>query len=355
MPGPSTPAQIANYSLSLINQRSIATLTDANENARKCSLWYDTCRRDALRGCDWTFARTVTKLDLIGSWGEDQSFPFWAQPGQPFVNTITGNISVNGGSVGPITCGVLATLTISGTWVGTISILVSTNGGLSWISLASYITNQNAIAVNTNSSYCVVQVQSSNWTSGTATITLQGSEVTTISNSPTAYNAIPQWNFLYRYPGSVAAPQQGPNPFSNANGGCLFIHEVFNPRHAIIPSPYYDRSYGLHNRHRKKARYEVVRSRGTNELGIATNLDHAWVKYTQDISDSSQFDETFVQALALYLAQKIVMPLTGDKELAQMIDQQLMSKMTEAKRLNLTEQPEQLPKATELEDCRDFF
>ncbi len=158
-------------------------------------------------------------------------------------------------------------------------------------------------------------------------------------------NVPPQWTYLYAYPSA-----------------CVFVHKIFNPYQPIIPSPYQnapayegygastDESTGL----TRGARYEVIRSMQSNELAIATNLGSAWAKYTRDITDSSQFDDLFVTALAYRLASELSLPLTGDKMLAQMVEQKLTNVMGEAKRQNLSEYPEQGPTSSNYERVRNW-
>jgi len=105
---------------------------------------------------------------------------------------------------------------------------------------------------------------------------------------------------------------------------------------------------------RRRSGYEIIRSRRTNELAIACNIQQAICKYTADISDTSQFSNSFAVALSLKIAQRIVSPLTGDKELKADIDKDLEIEMSKAFRLNLTEQPEHGPTSSDYENVRGY-
>lgn len=66
--------EICNRALSLIGTRSqIQSLTEASKEARECSLWYDTLRRQALRAVHWGFARAQTNLSLLGQLDQNTS------------------------------------------------------------------------------------------------------------------------------------------------------------------------------------------------------------------------------------------------------------------------------------------
>ena len=57
---------IANKALSHIKQRTITSLDENSEQARKVNLFYDCVRRAALRSCDWRFATQKPILALLG-------------------------------------------------------------------------------------------------------------------------------------------------------------------------------------------------------------------------------------------------------------------------------------------------
>lgn len=244
MPQPLSDVDISNLALANINQKSIATLADANELARMCKRWYDPMRRNLLEECDWTFARKVVKLNLIGEFTGFGDFPDWAVGGD------------------------------------------SDND------------------------------ENENITKG---------------------NAVFPWAFLYQYPPNV-----------------LFVHKVYN-EHA--PSGLTEWSGYAETQFRTwlettNSGWELIRSRKTNEYAVATNIQKAICKYTFDMIDTSQFSSQFATALSFKLAQRICLPLTGDKELKQMVDADLEKAMTDAFRLNLSEAPEYGPKSSSYEDCR---
>jgi hypothetical protein len=58
--------QICNMALSRIGvTQPIASLAEASNEARICSLWYDLCRKSILRAFQWKFARKISPLQLI--------------------------------------------------------------------------------------------------------------------------------------------------------------------------------------------------------------------------------------------------------------------------------------------------
>ena len=61
-----TKITIINKSLSHLKQRTVSSLTEQSEQARKSLLFYDCARKAALRSCDWRFARVQGTLTLLG-------------------------------------------------------------------------------------------------------------------------------------------------------------------------------------------------------------------------------------------------------------------------------------------------
>ena len=240
MPQPLSDVDICNLALSLINQKSITSLGDLNELARKCKLWYDPSRREILEECDWTFARRVFKLNLIGEATGVADFPDWAAA-----------------------------------------------------------TAANPTLVD--------------------------------------HNAVFPWAFIYKYPANV-----------------LFVHKVYNihsPLGFMENSGYAGTQFRTWLESQKSG-WELIRSRSTNEYSIACNIQQAICKYTEDLKDTSLFSSKFVKALALKLADNIVMPLTGDKELKAGISGDLRLALEDAFRNNLSENPEHGPTTSPYEDAR---
>ncbi len=66
MAAENTKTSICNLSLTHIKQRTIASVADQSEQARKCILFYDKSRRSALRACDWNFATAQIQLAKLG-------------------------------------------------------------------------------------------------------------------------------------------------------------------------------------------------------------------------------------------------------------------------------------------------
>lgn len=155
----------------------------------------------------------------------------------------------------------------------------------------------------------------------------------------TADNAVFPWAFIYQYPTNV-----------------LYVHKVYN-QHSPWGLTEWSGYAGVQFRtwlEMQKSGWELIRSLKTNEYAIACNTQQAICKYTFDMLDASQFSSNFVVALSLKIAQRICLPLTGDKELRGMIDGDLENEMTKAFRLNLSENPEQGPKSSNYEDARNM-
>lgn len=242
MPQPLSDVDICNLALANINQKPILTLGDANELARMVKRWYDPMRRELLEDCDWTFARKVFKLNLIGEATGVADFPDWATVG----------------STPP-----------AGTLV--------------------------------------------------------------------ADNFVYPWAFIYKYPPNV-----------------LFVHKVYNV-HAQSGLTEWSGYAGTQFRtwlETQNSGWELLRSRKTNEFSIATNIQDAICKYTFDMTDTSQFSPKFCTALSFKIAQRICLPLTGDKELKAGVDADMEKAMTDAMRMNLSENPEHGPRSSSYEDVR---
>ena len=58
--------QIINKSLARIKQRTIASLDEQSEQARKAGMFYDCVRTSLLRQCGWRWARVKKPLNLLG-------------------------------------------------------------------------------------------------------------------------------------------------------------------------------------------------------------------------------------------------------------------------------------------------
>ncbi len=152
-----------------------------------------------------------------------------------------------------------------------------------------------------------------------------------------ANNDVFPWAYIYQYPPNV-----------------LFVHKVYNEQ---APSGLSEWSGYAGTQFRtwleaQNSGWELIRSRSTNEYSIACNIQDAICKYTVDMLDFSQFSSAFTIALSLKIAQRICLPLTGDKELRAGIDGDLENEMTKAFRLNLSENPERGPSSSSYEDVR---
>lgn len=66
---------IINKALSHIKQRTITSLDEQSEQARKANLFYDCARKSALRGCDWRWATVKKPLVLLGDLQTATAYP----------------------------------------------------------------------------------------------------------------------------------------------------------------------------------------------------------------------------------------------------------------------------------------
>lgn len=69
---------VMNMALAHINKRQITSPTEASEEARKCSLFYDRARRAMLRACDWNFSTMNQALVLLQSVADSDFDATWA-------------------------------------------------------------------------------------------------------------------------------------------------------------------------------------------------------------------------------------------------------------------------------------
>lgn len=156
-------------------------------------------------------------------------------------------------------------------------------------------------------------------------------------NFATLQDQIPGWIYCY------AAPTN-----------CIRVRKVYYPNNMPAFSPYLDRT--LHERHEYREdtiKWLLQRCPKSNVKAIYTQAQSAWAKITQDITDESQFDDSFVKGFAWVLASSLCMPLTADKELQGIVDQGRKEFFDEAKRKNGGEGTESLVKVSPYENARD--
>lgn len=92
-------------------------------------------------------------------------------------------------------------------------------------------------------------------------------------------DVVPQWNYLYAYPTK-----------------CQRVRKVFNTQEAAMVTPWNDRT--VTDAAIKIPPYEVCRSPVTDVMAVACNLEGAWAEITSDITDESQFDTMFQDAMS---------------------------------------------------------
>ena len=146
-------------------------------------------------------------------------------------------------------------------------------------------------------------------------------------------DVLPQWAYTYAYPVN-----------------CVRLRKIFTPQVSGSPTPWNDKE--MQSALNKIAMFEVARSPITNVLCVGTNYPEAWAEFTYDITDESQFDDMFQDALADALAADLAIPLSCDKELAQMAYQKAKASADEARRKNGGEGVEMLPRVSNYESSR---
>lgn len=155
-------------------------------------------------------------------------------------------------------------------------------------------------------------------------------------NDQSKQDVLPKWNFTYVYPAS-----------------CARVRKVFNAQSYVEVTPWNDRT--ITDRSNVITLFEIARSPITDQLSISCNLPNASVEFTKDITDESQFDSLFVDALAWDLAKEFCIPLTGDLELKRDIDADAKATMEEAKRKNGGEGVEMAPRQSNYENAREGY
>lgn len=147
---------------------------------------------------------------------------------------------------------------------------------------------------------------------------------------------IPQWGYTYAYPTS-----------------CVRVRKVFNAQNHVDVTPWNDRT--ILDRSNKVNLFEIARSPITDQMAVACNFPDAWAEVTKDITDESQFDNLFVDALAWDLAKELCIPLTSDYDLKKDIDNEALTSMNEAKRKNGGEGIEMAPRQSNYENVRQGY
>lgn len=95
---------------------------------------------------------------------------------------------------------------------------------------------------------------------------------------------VPGWDVVYAYPAA-----------------CLSVLYVYNNANA-------------RRKETEPEDYEIVTL--DNRKGIATDVQEAWVEYTEDVKDPVNFSEEFVEGLTHLLASSIAVGITGNANIA---------------------------------------
>ena len=149
-------------------------------------------------------------------------------------------------------------------------------------------------------------------------------------------DVLPQWAYTYAYPTD-----------------CVRFRKVFNTHTYDNITPWNDRTIGDHTG--RVALFEVARSPQTNQLCVGTNYADAWAEFTFNITDETQFDDMFQDTLGWTLAAELAIPLSCDKELAQMVAAEALKQEGEAKRKNGGEGVEMLARQSNYESARNGY
>lgn len=126
----------------------------------------------------------------------------------------------------------------------------------------------------------------------------------------------PPWRYSYMYPSDCIQGQFiVPQPPLNASGGIpIFPSTPFAPYGALADLT------------ARAVRFVVaadVNENGVPITVILTDQSQAILVYTARIEDPTQWSSPFIQLVVLSLAERICMPITGDKQLKLGIEQRL--------------------------------
>lgn len=102
------------------------------------------------------------------------------------------------------------------------------------------------------------------------------------------------WNYVYAYPSD-----------------CLFAREIWQETEQVNPTP-----------------FEIIR-KGDKRI-IVTNQEDAVLEYTVQVTDTTQFDPLFVDALSYKLAAELAMPLTRSVPITQAMLSLYMNRVAQA-------------------------
>ncbi len=145
-------------------------------------------------------------------------------------------------------------------------------------------------------------------------------QATAYPNDLSKQDVVPPWLYTYAYPGD----------------DCIRLRKVFGANTSGYSAPW-ESQHRIGSSVEKRERvelFEVSRSPVTNVLAVSCNLPLAWAEITENITDESQFDDMFQDAMAWALAEELCIPLTGDIELKRDVERNAKESFEEAKRKN---------------------
>ena len=100
------------------------------------------------------------------------------------------------------------------------------------------------------------------------------------------------------------------------------------------------------------SKWREMRTPTTKQLAIYTDVEDAQAEYVMRIEDSSQFDPSFINALACRLAWALAMPVTSDKALAAQMRESYFLALVNAAQLGHDEGHQQGEASTSYVDSR---
>lgn len=150
---------------------------------------------------------------------------------------------------------------------------------------------------------------------------------------------VPGWHSLYAMPPKCQRVRR------------IYTIQVPGVFNAFIDNTFRDRA--ADDDTGDEVKFKVLRSPKTDVMAIACNVQGAWAEFTFDVTDESQFDDMFVEAMGFEMALRLCMPLTADMELLAAIAAQYKEFVGEAKRKNGGEGTEMLRRVSAYERARD--
>jgi len=120
-----------------------------------------------------------------------------------------------------------------------------------------------------------------------------------------ANETVTGWDYLYAYPSN-----------------CLRVRKVINSATSLTEEP---------------PKFRELLSPTTSAKALASDLESASAEFTYKVTDTTLYDSAFVSAFSYLLAAKLAQTLTGNTQLAGQMMNIYMALVSDARRLNSTE------------------